>query len=181
MEVVWYKTAEEVFEAYFGFQGEAKDFEPLSDAEISTINAEIIALCESGEHHEISAHETIQAMKDQGVWGFAETDARVIHAWADPQADPADVLHMLAHEIGHLTGTPDEDDLREELRADSFGKVAAQAYRLLTSNSPHQEKCQTCKGEGVLKYKDLTSSHFGNGCRGKQSLARWDARLTHNS
>ncbi|MCR4146617.1 hypothetical protein, partial [Alcaligenes faecalis] len=71
---------------------------------------------------------------DQKCWGCADTDTNQIHVWAAPDVDRALLIHMLAHEIGHLTGEPHPDDIQEELRAETFGKVAALAYHMLPSS-----------------------------------------------
>jgi hypothetical protein len=118
MNVVWHKSAEEVFRAYWG--------DAIDDDGVT-----LCALTGDGDPVESSMDEALYAIRQQGVWGFADTEGEVIHAWADGSADPALVIHMLAHEIGHLTGTPNCDDLAEELRADEYGDVAAQAYRML--------------------------------------------------
>ena len=40
-------------------------------------------------------------------------------------------VKMIGHELGHVTGTRADEEWAEENRADEFGDVAAQAYRVL--------------------------------------------------
>ena len=80
---------------------------------------------------DLPASEMLDGIKAQLVWGFSATKENTIHAWAAPHADLLMVMDMLGHEIGHLTGNPAADHLAEEFRADQFGSVAAQAYRML--------------------------------------------------
>lgn len=86
---------------------------------------------EDGQLVEFSHEQELGGMRAQGCWAFADTHANTIHAWAAPDADRGRVLHMLAHEIGHLTGEPHEDSMQEELRAEQFGRVAALAFSML--------------------------------------------------
>ncbi|HRO20851.1 hypothetical protein [Alcaligenes phenolicus] len=86
------------------------------------------------EHREkvdLTYEQEIQAIRDQKCWGCADTETNQIHAWAAPDVDRTLLIHMLTHEIGHLTGEPLPDDIQEELRAETFGKVAAMAYQML--------------------------------------------------
>lgn len=126
MNIVWYGTAEEVNAAFW---------RPVAEAEGIALE-ELLAspqtgLDGDGNEVELALGADIEGMKLQGCWGFMDTETQTIHAWAAHDADPANVLHMLAHEIGHATGTPDPDDLLEELRADTYGKVARQAFELM--------------------------------------------------
>lgn len=87
---------------------------------------------EDGQLVEFSHEQELAGMRVQGCWAFADTHANTIHAWAAPDADRVRVLHMLAHEVGHLTGEPNEDPMLEEMRAEQFGRVAAQAFVMLS-------------------------------------------------
>lgn len=82
-------------------------------------------------------HEALMAaIRSQGVWGFVDANSRRIHAWASPDAPRETVVHMLAHLIFHMTGTPHDDDLEEEMRAEQFGRVAALAVSFADRRSP---------------------------------------------
>lgn len=63
------------------------------------------------------------------VYGFARTDRdpREVHFWFGPDATPEQRVALIAHEIGHLIGTPLEDEGAEEDRAETFAAVALMA------------------------------------------------------
>jgi hypothetical protein len=75
----------------------------------------------------------VVATEKMGYWGFAETWATppVIHLWVSPGAAPEDVVELIGHELGHITGTPAADDIEEELRAHEYGQVARSAFEAL--------------------------------------------------
>ena len=88
---------------------------------------------EHGNEIEFTHEQEIAGMRRQGCWAFVDARSNMIHAWADESASREFVLHMLAHEIGHITGDAHTDDFQEEMRAEQFGRVARAAYRLLPS------------------------------------------------
>ncbi|MGG5143929.1 hypothetical protein [Alcaligenes ammonioxydans] len=95
------------------------------------IEGAMVGETEHREKVELTYEQEIQAIRDQKCWGCADTETNQIHVWAAPDVDRTLLIHMLAHEIGHLTGEPHTDDIQEELRAETFGKVAAMAYQML--------------------------------------------------
>ncbi|QFY77343.1 hypothetical protein DUD43_06455 [Alcaligenes faecalis] len=98
------------------------------------IEGAMVGETEERQKVDLTYEQEIQAIRDQKCWGCADTDTNQIHVWAAPDVDRALLIHMLAHEIGHLTGEPHPDDIQEELRAETFGKVAALAYHMLPSS-----------------------------------------------
>ena len=132
LAITWYPSPEAVHRAMWA---------PIAEAEGMTYEA---LMAESHSHGvdaagtevEISAEEEMAAIRSQGVWGFIDTNGHHIHAWASPDAPRETVVHMLAHEIGHMTGTPHDDDLEEELRAEQFGRVAALAVSFADRRPP---------------------------------------------
>ncbi|PWE13034.1 hypothetical protein [Alcaligenes faecalis] len=103
------------------------------------IEGAMVGETEERQKVDLTYEQEIQAIRDQKCWGCADTDTNQIHVWAAPDVDRALLIHMLAHEIGHLTGEPHPDDIQEELRAETFGKVAALAYHMLpSSQGTHQ-------------------------------------------
>lgn len=126
LKIVWHESAKAVYEAMWA-QAMAGEGIPADEAEEVTFHADTVG----GGAITLTKDQLIAAIEEQGMWGFVDTESRTIHAWAHPSADPADILHMLAHEIGHATGEPAADDLEEEKRADTFGVVASDAFRLL--------------------------------------------------
>lgn len=125
--IIWHPTAEAVFYAMWESAFIAEGIPPSEIADTTVIGVN----SETGDEEAMTVDEVVKSMEQQGMWGFVDTESRMIHAWADPGAAPGDVLHMLAHEVGHVTGEPKEDALDEEDRAEEFGQVAAEAFRLL--------------------------------------------------
>lgn len=125
--VTWYSTPEALHRAMWSPAAEAEGmtYEALI-AESSTS-----AFTTDGREIQVTHEEEMDAIRLMGVWGFCDTNTSQIHAWAAPDTPRLKVIHMLAHEIGHLTGTPDENDLEEEMRAEAFGQVAAIAFGML--------------------------------------------------
>lgn len=127
MSIIWYDSPEEVHRVMW---------EPLAIAEGMTYDemmaeSEVCGEDEHGNEVVIPPGAEFEGMRAQGCWAFVDTMTNTIHAWAAQDADRGMVLHMLAHEVGHVTGEPHEDPLQEELRAEQFGRVAALAYSLL--------------------------------------------------
>ena len=90
---------------------------------------------ETGETVAFTHEQELAGMRGQGCWAFVDTRNNTIHAWADEATPRELVLHMLAHEIGHITGEPHPDDMQEEMRAEQFGRVAKMAYGLLPARA----------------------------------------------
>lgn len=126
LSIVWYPSPEAAHRSMWEpvAIAEGMSYDELCQCQGGGITAD-------GEEVEVSYEDEITGMKLAGAWGWVELDRHIIHAWADHQADPARVLHMLAHEIGHVTGQPHPDPLQEEMRAEQFGNAARLAYGLL--------------------------------------------------
>lgn len=90
---------------------------------------------ETGETVSFTHEQELAGMRGQGCWAFVDARTNTIHAWADEATPRELVLHMLAHEIGHITGEPHPDDMQEEMRAEQFGRVAKMAYGLLPARA----------------------------------------------
>lgn len=125
--IQWYPTFEAVEHAYWAPVAEAEGI-PYEDL----LEAENGGLDEHGNEVTYTREQMLEGMKRSGCWAFADTNTNTIHAWADASAEPQLVVHMLAHEVGHLTGTPDPDEFQDEMRAEQFGAVAAQAFALFS-------------------------------------------------
>ncbi|EWC39609.1 hypothetical protein [Stutzerimonas stutzeri] len=140
MIIRWYESPESVHRAMW---------EPMAIGEGMTYD-ELLAegvTCgfdESGNEVEMEAGADIEGMRMQGCWAFVDTLNSCIHAWAAPDADRGKILHMLAHEIGHATGTPHPDGFQEEMRAEQFGRVAAAAYSMLLDKDRPQCTAPAC-------------------------------------
>lgn len=135
MSIRWYESPEDVHRAMW---------EPVAIGEGMTYEAlladsEICGLDDNGNEVVMEPGSDIEGMRAQGCWAFVDTLSSCIHAWAAPDTDKGRVLHMLAHEIGHVTGTPHPDGFQEEMRAEQFGRVAALAYDMMLNKD--RPKC----------------------------------------
>lgn len=128
MSVTWYESAEAIHRAMW--EPAAKD-SGMTYEELMA-ECEIIGYLDSGDEVTLEGGADLAGIIAQGCWGFVCTDTKTIHAWAETDTDPALVIHMLAHEIGHATGVPMDDDFQEEMRAEQFGKAASMAFEMLT-------------------------------------------------
>lgn len=121
MELRVYQSAREIAEVYFSAAG-------LPPDEVEVVGM----LSGSYEEVEFTLDEFVVALEGNPMWGFVDTLASppVIHAWASPGASLEELVALMAHEIGHVTGEALEDDEAEERRADEFAAVAVQALGL---------------------------------------------------
>lgn len=133
LTITWYASPEEVHGSLWS---EAAAEHGVTVEELLQ-GTEVGALDENGQEVSVSQEQVLEGMRAMGCWGWVDTELKVIHAWMAPDADPGLVAHFLAHEIGHVTGHPDPDDLQEEMRAEQFGHVASQALRLLREAERH--------------------------------------------
>lgn len=114
------------------------------------IEGAMVGETEGRQKVDLTYEQEIQAIRDQKCWGCADTETNQIHVWAAPDVDRTLLIHMLAHEIGHLTGVPHTDDIQEELRAETFGKVAAMAYQMLQT----QQEANKVDAERYRAWRD---------------------------
>lgn len=125
-QIVWHDSPESAQRAMWT---------PIAEAEGLTVDdlmdGELGGFDEDGNDVEpITTAQACEAIRETGCWGFCDTNTGIIHAWKAEDANPVTVMHMLAHEVGHLTGVAEEDAHAEEMRAEQFGKVAAEAASL---------------------------------------------------
>lgn len=66
------------------------------------------------------------------VWAWIE-DKHIIHIWHDKEADQQEIISTLAHEIGHSYRPFHRDRHKEEIKAEKFADVAAQAFYLMNN------------------------------------------------
>lgn len=127
LTVQWYESPEAVLRAFWKGPAEAEGLdvdELLAEGEGGGLTFEDAEVT-------FTTAEQLEGMREQGCWGFVDTNSATIHAWADPGVNPEMLIHFLAHEVGHKTGEPESDSLREELRAELYGSRAAIAFRLM--------------------------------------------------
>ncbi|WCH25216.1 hypothetical protein [Aeromonas salmonicida] len=133
--MIWYDTPEAVHESLW--LDEANE-QGMTVKELLA-GSEAGGLDKNGCEISFSHEEMLAGMRAMGCWGWVDTEENVIHAWVDAEVDPCMVAHFLAHEIGHVTGTPDPDPFLEEMRAEQFGFVTSQALRLMLEvEGPHR-------------------------------------------
>lgn len=72
-----------------------------------------------------------KAIDNMGLWGFALAEENEIHYWLGDDNKKEDLVFFIAHELGHLVGEEDADDMHEEFRADSYAYVALKAFELV--------------------------------------------------
>lgn len=133
---------------------------------------------EHGNEIEFTHEQEIAGMRQQGCWAFVDARSNIIHAWADESASREFVLHMLAHEIGHITGDAHTDDFQEEMRAEQFGRVARAAYRLLppvkADYAALEAECERLKNLLLA----ITARHFAEGWKKRTSDAELEQYLS---
>lgn len=121
IRVAWYQSAREVLAAAMDIP-----LEELDGCMMECLDAA------TGKPTSID----VATLDDQPMWAFADTENFLIHAFAGPDVALGEVMRMIGHEIGHLVGTPCDDPIAEERRADAFGDVAALAYELTHARQP---------------------------------------------
>ena len=121
-----YATVEEVDAAFWELcMAPSAEEQGLSPNDEYTI----VGMDEHGNESELNQEQVLDGMREQGIWGFITEDKR-IHFWADEKCSVEVLVRFFAHEVGHHTGTPEEDPLKEELRAEQFASVAISALQL---------------------------------------------------
>lgn len=134
--VQWYDSAAAVNRAMWA---PALVAEGLTAADLDDSGFQ--GLDDNGQAIDVSLEDALAGMEAMGCWGFCDSATNTVHAWASADADPATVMHMLAHEIGHLTGQGHPDGYHEEMRAEQFGRAAMAAYRLLRTHPAFASSC----------------------------------------
>lgn len=111
LKITRYRTLRECLAA-FGLRPDDKGWWKWMDA--------------SGKKHRMSYSRSIEKIKEKGYWGFID-NKRTIHVWARTRTPMADVVGLLAHEIGHAQ-KPYHRTLLEEEKASKYELVAKSAY-----------------------------------------------------
>ena len=135
ISIQWHNSAQSVHRAMW---------EPVAASEGITYDDMMadsvgVATSADGIDFELSHADETASLESQACWAFVDTGAGIIHAWVSPDAPRSRVVHMFAHEIGHMVGTPLDDDIAEEMRAEEFGRVAAMAFDMMMSIEQQHE------------------------------------------
>lgn len=87
-----------------------------------------------GKEYTLTFDEVISNIKKQGFWAHIGTKDKIIRYWIDKDnnLNLKELIGFFAHEIGHVSGTPIEDELKEEMRAEEYSYVASLAYDFAT-------------------------------------------------
>lgn len=130
--LVRHQTPEEIFLAFwrpiFEESGPASD-EDLRESVYGDVD-------EDGVNHERSFAGEVQALVENGMWGFAVPDRHEVHVWFDAdKVKTSDLAMLLGHELGHLLPCPRPDctEWEEEERADGYGLVAQKVVEWITN------------------------------------------------
>lgn len=120
LKVIRHDSAEAIFREYAAFAD-------IGDITLSELP--MGGTSSDGEEHEFCAADMVDGIELSGLWGYADSKANEIHVWISAQSNVGDVIGLMAHEIAHLIGPQETDELAEEERANRFGDVAAMSYR----------------------------------------------------
>lgn len=83
----------------------------------------------------------IRNRKKIGTWGWAE-NKKAIHVWITKEASMQSVIHLVAHELGHLERPYRMDKFEEERKAVKYSEVATLAFEISEDliSKVHHEK-----------------------------------------
>lgn len=104
-----------------------------NEPEQKVYDVKITADLFDGTSRNMTVGEEAKAIENMGLWGFALTEENEIHYWIGNDNKKEDLVFFIAHELGHLVGEEDADDMHEEFRADSYAYVALKAFELAAS------------------------------------------------
>lgn len=90
---------------------------------------------QDGNEVEFTAEDELAGLRAQRMWAYLDQNTYTVHVWAEHGVDFQDLLHLLAHELGHailnwVRDAPD-DQLNEERCCEYFARAAVMAYTLV--------------------------------------------------
>ena len=85
-----------------------------------------------GEEYSFSPETVLKNIKESGCWGFSG-NKNSIHVWFDANCDMGDLVHLFAHERGHILRPHKRSDDKEEIKAETYGDTARFAYDVANS------------------------------------------------
>jgi len=83
-----------------------------------------------GEKHSMPMQEAITEIKENNTWGWLE-DKHIMHVWIGREAEPKEIIELLAHELGHSHRPYHKDTFKEEQKAGKYAEVAGTAYEMM--------------------------------------------------
>lgn len=116
-----YDTVDEILYASFAIDYPDMDFEEFKKSDFGGLDQDQKEL-------KITYEQQVDGIKSMGYWGWVSED-KVIHYWVGKKVPIEELIHFMAHEIGHRTGIPIKDDFQEEMRAEGYGEAATLAYK----------------------------------------------------
>lgn len=115
-DVLIYNTPEEILNKFWGCDEDYEGDHGFNDGK----GNEII----------LSHAETIDNIKEMGVWGFVG-DKKDIHIWIDfDTVDDTNFMSFISHEIGHLQKPYKKDLMEEEMKAEHYSDITSCSYFL---------------------------------------------------
>jgi hypothetical protein len=87
---------------------------------------------DDGHEYDVEEDDVAEVLESMGAWAWILHDgaSRTIHWWAEEKTPLGELIKLFGHELGHAAGEELDDYEAEESRADEYGEVAAEAYRL---------------------------------------------------
>jgi uncharacterized protein YjaZ len=84
-----------------------------------------------GKQHKYTFKQLIDSIRENGCYGCAYAGKNEIHIWIGKNAKAETVLELLAHERGHLMAPQYKNDMRDEIKAESYALCASFAFSVL--------------------------------------------------
>jgi hypothetical protein len=113
VKVIVYDTPQKVLLEYFGGEMTEED--------------ELCGCDGKGKEYHITTKEMADNMKMSGCWGFCRGKSE-IHLWHSKDVDMSELIHLLAHERGHMLNPIYKTHAKEEIKAEKYGDTARFAY-----------------------------------------------------
>lgn len=122
-----YDSIDEILYASFAIDYPDMDFEEFKKSDFGGLD-------QNQKEVKFTYEQQKEGIEFAGLWGWISED-KVIHYWVGKVIPMEELIHFLAHEIGHRTGIPIKDNYKEEMRAEGYGHAATLAYKFATQIS----------------------------------------------
>lgn len=120
-----HETAESLLRQFWSFAV----LDIFEDADLPCLGGELRDEDGPGADDMASPNDMLAGITEAGFWAFADVPNRIVHVWSGPGCSKADMVALLAHEVGHCVGVKDEDEEKEEARAHTYGFAAMMAVQ----------------------------------------------------